>query len=142
MWCRVSVRRYGSFKAADLAITTRTELKPIPELRPDIVFGKHTSDHMLVIKWKDDEGWRNPEILPYENFNVDPSSAVLHYAGCCFEGMKAYKNDEGRVLMFRPNRNLERLNASCDTLMLPTFDINELMRCMEKLLEIDSNWVP
>ncbi len=112
MWLRISIRRYSSFKASDLVVTQRGALKPQPELVPTIPFGKYTSDHMLIIEWSREDGWEAPQIKPYGDFSLDPSAAVLHYANTCFEGMKAYKNSEGRILMFRPDMNMKRLQSS------------------------------
>jgi branched-chain amino acid aminotransferase len=97
---------------------------------------------MLVINWEKESGWAAPEIRQYGNLSLDPASSVLHYANTCFEGMKAYKSSEGRILTFRPDKNMHRLNSSCEALLLPTFDANELLGCIDKLLEVEEQWIP
>jgi branched-chain amino acid aminotransferase len=76
--------------------------KTVPNLDADAEFGKHTSDHLLLVKWDASSGWKNPEIVPFGDLSLDPAAAVFHYANCCFEEMKAYKGSDGRTLLFRP----------------------------------------
>jgi branched-chain amino acid aminotransferase len=74
---------------------------------------------MLTAEWEKGEGWRQPEIRPFENLSIPPSASVLHYAVSCFEGLKAYRDKEGRVRLFRPEMNVRRLQASAQRLLLP-----------------------
>jgi branched-chain amino acid aminotransferase len=95
------------------------------------------SDHMLLIKWSINSGWSIPEIVPYQQIPLDPSCGTLNYAISCFEGMKAYVSAHSKFLLFRPLENLRRMCASAERLALPTFDADELLKCIASLVELD-----
>ena len=140
MW---SIRRYyGTFRHSDLVTTMASSLKEKPVLDNTIPFGKFTTDHMLVVKWKKEEGWLAPEIKPVQNFELDPSCAVFQYGNCCFEGMKAYRSTKDDVLLFRPDMNAARLNRSVAEVALPTFDEQEFINCLADLIKVEESWVP
>ena len=82
-------------------------------------FGTHFTDHMFTVEWTPEKGWYDARVTPYGPLTLDPATAVLHYAQETFEGMKAYRHDDGTVWTFRPERNAERLNASARRLALP-----------------------
>jgi branched-chain amino acid aminotransferase len=98
-------------------ILTTAPKKKTPQ--GELVFGRTFSDHMLVAEWDENEGWSTPEIKPFANISLAPSAAVLHYAVECFEGLKAYRDKEGKVRLFRPEMNVRRLLSSAQRLMLP-----------------------
>ncbi|KAI9193384.1 aminotransferase [Polychytrium aggregatum] len=127
--------------AKDIKITQTTKSKEMLPLK-DLVFGHTFSDHMLIAEWEATKGWANPEIKPYGKLSLDPSATVFHYAIECFEGMKAYKDKEGKIRLFRPDMNMNRLLRSCKRLTLPAFDKDELLKCIKALLKVDSKWIP
>jgi len=130
-----------TFKFSDLMIEMTKNKKPkVPE--NELVFGKTFSDHMFLVEWKKDDGWGIPTIIPYGNLNIEPSAQVFHYGIECFEGMKAFKDSKGQVRLFRPNDNMKRFFSSAERLALPTFDKNELLDCLKKLVIIDKEWIP
>lgn len=130
-----------SLDASKLIIKqTTTPSEPIPNDK--IVFGTQFSDHMLEIDWDSESGWHAPVISPYHKLELDPSAAVLHYAFELFEGLKAYKDLQGQIRLFRPNKNMERMNRSADRASLPPFDSDELLKLIYKLLLVDSKFVP
>jgi len=136
-------RAFSSTKidVSKLEITLTTEPKTqLP--KEQLTFGTTFSDHMLEVDWTAEEGWGAPKISPYHNLSVDPAASVFHYALECFEGMKAYRDDEGNVRMFRPDCNMERMNTSMERLALPNFDGDGLVECMKELLKIDKDWIP
>jgi len=108
----------------------------------DLQFGVTFSDHMLEVDWDEKTGWANPVIKPYGNFSISPAASCFHYGIECFEGMKAYKDTSGRLRMFRPDCNMERLNHSMQRLCLPGFDGAALTECIKELLKLDESWVP
>ena len=114
-----SIRKspYGNFYHNNLTIqkTTNPLAKPAWE---GLVFGKQFTDHMLEVDWNSVNGWTNPKIVPYHDLVLPPSCSSLHYAIQCFEGLKAYKNDDN-VYVFRPEMNANRMNRSCARLGLP-----------------------
>ena len=99
-------------------------------------------DHMLSIEWSAEKGWHTPQIVPYQNLSLDPSACVLHYAFECFEGMKAYKDDNGQVRLFRPNKNMERLNKSSSRIALPTVDGEALTKLIGEFVKLESRFIP
>ncbi|RAL59191.1 hypothetical protein DID88_006646 [Monilinia fructigena] len=90
------------------------------------------TDHMLSIEWTASEGWQPARITPYQNLSLDPASCVFHYAFECFEGMKAYKDKNGNVRLFRPTKNMERMNKSSSRIALPTFDQAAVIELISK----------
>ncbi|KAH9176925.1 branched-chain amino acid aminotransferase II [Lactarius sanguifluus] len=119
-------------------ISVANELPALSSLK----FGHTFTDHMLAIPWSLSEGWGTPEIKPYGPVSLDPSSAVFHYAQCLFEGMKAYKSQDGRITVFRPDLNMARMNRSAQRLALPTFDGAALLDLIKQLIRLDRHWVP
>jgi branched-chain amino acid aminotransferase len=107
----------------------------------NIEFGKIFSDHMLVADYKDGE-WQQPEILPYGNMSLSPATSAIHYGQSIFEGMKAYKDANGDILLFRPLDNLKRLNISADRMCMPNIKEDIFMQGLEQLLRMDAAWVP
>lgn len=85
----------------------------------DLVFGKYTGDHMLSIDWDAKSGWTKPLIHAHSPISLDPTASVFHYALECFEGMKVYKDNAGKLRLFRPLDNMARFNRSCARIALP-----------------------
>ncbi|CAH2278503.1 branched-chain-amino-acid aminotransferase, cytosolic [Pelobates cultripes] len=130
-----------SFKASELIIhrSSSSGEKPDPD---NLVFGTVFTDHMLTIEWSKENGWEKPVIKPFQNFSLHPASAVFHYAVELFEGLKAYRGEDGEVRLFRPKLNMERMLRSSKRMCLPEFDKKELLQCILKLVEVDKEWVP
>lgn len=105
-------------------------------------FGTIFSDHMLESNWKLGSGWGQPKIVPFHLIQLHPAAKVLHYAQELFEGLKAYRGRDERIRLFRPELNIERMLASADRLQLPTFDAQEFLRCLMRLVDVDRGWVP
>jgi branched-chain amino acid aminotransferase len=103
-------------------------------------FGETFTDHMFVCDYSNGK-WNTPEIIPYQSISLDPSASALHYGQAVFEGMKAYKDVNGKVWMFRPKENWLRLNKSCERMMIPGFPEDYFMKGLKKLISIDSEWV-
>lgn len=102
-----------------LQIQASPTLKQMPA-SSELIFGHTFTDHMLLIPWTHGTGWGAPVIKPYGPLALDPSSTVLHYASTLFEGMKAYRDaTSGVVRLFRPDKNMERMNKSAARLAFP-----------------------
>lgn len=86
----------------------------------NLAFGTVFTDHMFVCDYKEG-AWQNPEIVPYGPFEMDPSAKVFHYGQAVFEGMKAYKDENDKIWMFRPDENFKRINTSAERLAMPAF---------------------
>ncbi|CAF0819394.1 unnamed protein product [Adineta ricciae] len=140
----VSQRSYATastFRAADTIVkkTERGNPKPDPN---KLVFGATYSDHMLTVKHTNKAGWEKPVIEPLTDLKIHPGAKVLHYATELFEGMKAYRGDDGKIRLFRPDLNMKRMLSTAERSVLPTFDGNELLECIKKLVQVDAEWVP
>jgi branched-chain amino acid aminotransferase len=99
-------------------------------------------DHMLTIEWTASKGWHIPRITPYQNLSLDPATCVFHYAFECFEGMKVYKDKSGKIRLFRPNKNMERLNKSSKRIALPNFDGAAFIKLLAEFVKLDHRFIP
>ncbi|KAJ2705679.1 branched-chain-amino-acid transaminase bat2, partial [Coemansia spiralis] len=131
----------ATFQAATMQTTLTTSPKPLLA-KEDLVFGHTFSDHMLAIEWTARDGWGRPQIKPYGPLQLDPSCSVFHYAFECFEGLKAYRDAQDKIRLFRPDMNMARLNDSATRLHLPQFDGAQGIACIKELLRVDKRWVP
>jgi branched-chain amino acid aminotransferase len=104
-------------------------------------FGNYISDHMLVIDYKNGE-WQEPKILPYGNLELSPAMLALHYGQTVFEGMKAFKNDEGVITIFRPERHHKRLLKSLERMCMPAISEELFISSLSALIEVDADWIP
>ena len=105
-------------------------------------FGKTFTDHMFVMDYAAGKGWHDARIVPYAPFELDPSSMVLHYGQAIFEGLKAFRDINGRITMFRPRDNFLRMNRSAKRLCIPQIDVDFVMQALVRLIEIEKDWVP
>jgi len=106
----------------------------------NLTFGEIFTDHMFICDYKDGN-WQKPEIKPYEPFLLDPSAKVFHYGQAIFEGMKAYKDANDEIRLFRPEQNFERFNHSAERLAMPDVPKDIFMSGLFKLIDLDRNWV-
>lgn len=97
---------------------------------------------MLSIEWTASEGWFPPRITPYQNLSLDPATCVFHYAFECFEGMKAYKDSTGNVRLFRPDKNMARMNKSAARIALPTFSGSAFTDLIARFCKLDERFIP
>ncbi|GJM60035.1 branched-chain amino acid aminotransferase [Persicobacter diffluens] len=107
----------------------------------NIPFGRVYTDHMFVADYVNGE-WTDLRIVEYGNMSLSPANMALHYGQSIFEGMKAFKDEEGNVLMFRPEDNAKRLNRSAVRMCMPELPVDIFMSGLTRLLEIDRGWVP
>lgn len=120
----------------------RTENSRIDSVDFDnLPFGKVFSDHMFVCEYKDGS-WQNPTVKPYAPISLNPSAKIFHYGQSIFEGMKAYKDADGNVMLFRPDQNAERLAKSAVRLMIPPVPEELFLEGLKTLLKVDSDWIP
>lgn len=113
-----------------------------PQDESKLVFGKTFSDHMLLMDYTTGQGWHDGRITPYRNLSMDPAAMVLHYGQGIFEGLKAYRCRDGRILLFRPEKNFERFNRSARRMCMPEIDPAMQFEALEALLRLDVDWVP
>jgi len=126
----------------DIKFIQNTQLKPhVPTNQ--LKFGTTFTDHMFTMVYDKENGWHDATICPYGPLSLDPSAMVFHYAQEIFEGMKAYRTSEnGEIYLFRPRKNFERLNRSCDRLCIPRIDPDFALEALQKLINIDKSWIP
>ncbi len=106
----------------------------------NLKFGNIFTDHMFECDYVDGE-WQNPQIRPYEPISLDPSAKVFHYGQAVFEGMKAYKDSNDAIWLFRPEQNQERINKSAIRLNMPPFPKELFFEGLTELLKLDSDWI-
>ena len=117
----------------------------IPKAKPDqtkLGFGKYYTDHMFMMNYDEGEGWHDARIVPYGPIPLDPAAMVLHYAQEIFEGLKAYRTKEGKIQLFRPEKNMARMNLSCDRLCIPQIDEEFAVKAIKTLVKLDEDWIP
>lgn len=128
-----------------MSLQIKIEKTTTPKQKPDqnnLGFGRYFSDHMFIMDYTEGKGWHDPRIVPYGPLSMDPSTMVLHYGQAIFEGLKAYKAKDGRVLLFRPIKNMERINMSNDRLCIPPIDTEFGVEAVKTLVSIDKDWIP
>ncbi len=130
-----------------LKMTSNIEIQRVKKSKIDAVdfnnlpFGSVYSDHMLTCDFVDGR-WQTPKVEPFAPISLDPSAKIFHYGQSIFEGMKAYKDADGNMMLFRPLENCKRLNKSAERLVIPQIPEDIFMDGLKKLLEIDSAWIP
>ena len=107
----------------------------------NIPFGKVFSDHMFLMNFENGK-WQKGQILPFQNLSLNPASSVIHYGQSIFEGMKAFRTAEGKINLFRPDKNIERFNKSAVRMCMPEVDPGVFMEALDQLIQMDKDWVP
>jgi branched-chain amino acid aminotransferase len=105
-------------------------------------FGRYFTDHMATVEWSESDGWHSPQILPYGPLALDPATMVFHYGQEIFEGLKAYRQPDGSVSLFRPEENARRFQRSAARLALPELPEELFLGSIEALVRQDRDWVP
>ena len=121
--------------------------QPVPperlaEILANPGFGQHFTDHMFVAEWTPDRGWHDARVTPYAPLTLDPATAVLHYAQEIFEGLKAYRHQDGSVWTFRPEENAARMVRSSRRLALPSLPVEDFVASVDAVVRTDERWVP
>ncbi|KAL2834349.1 aminotransferase [Aspergillus cavernicola] len=130
--------------ASVVKVTRSTNLRNVPLPGSlDELSHSYCSDHMVTVRWTFTNGWETPEVKPFQNLSIPPTASCLHYATECFEGMKVYRGYDGKLRLFRPDLNGQRLSNSAIRASLPSFRFGELKRLIAKLMQIDGlRWLP
>ena len=132
---------------SQLQVSVTPSHDPVPQDRLDEIladpgFGLHFTDHMFTAEWTPEQGWHGARITPYAPLSIDPATAVLHYAQEIFEGMKAYRHEDGSVWTFRPEENAARMIRSARRLALPELPVPDFVASVDALVKADERWVP
>lgn len=126
----------------EIKITKTSAPKEKPADQSKLGFGNYFTDHMFLMNYDLGQGWHDPRIVPYGPIALEPSAMCLHYGQEVFEGLKAYRTENGNILMFRPDRNMARLNMSNERLCIPQIDEDLALEAMRQLVLIDEDWIP
>ncbi len=130
-----------SVTALDIVVK-KVEKSRINELDlNNIQFGKQYADHMLVAHYENGE-WQQAEIVPFSNLSLSPATTFMHYGQAIFEGVKAYKDQQGNPVIFRPHDNWKRMNRSAERMAMPDVPEELFVGGMRQLVELDKNWIP
>lgn len=126
----------------NIEIIKAKTLKEKPAWDQNLGFGKYFTDHMFTMDWTVEKGWHNAKIEPYGPLCLDPATLVLHYAQETFEGLKAYKTKDGRILLFRPEMNARRFANSNRRLCMEVLPEDMFVEAIERLVEFEKDWIP
>lgn len=116
--------------------------KTLPAQDDPLHFGTIFTDHMFIMNYDPKNGWNDARIVPYENICLDPSCMVFHYGQEMFEGLKAYKTEDGRILLFRPEKNAQRANNTNKRLCIPEIPEEDFVDAIKALVKTDEKWIP
>jgi len=126
-------------------LNIRYELVKNRKEKPDFTklgFGKYFTDHMFIMDYDDGMGWHDARIVPYGPLTLDPACMVFHYAQEMFEGLKAYRTPDGSVQLFRPDKNIERMNNTNERLCIPKLDPSDVLDAIKAVVAVEEDWVP
>ncbi|SFR93774.1 branched-chain amino acid aminotransferase [Anaeromicropila populeti] len=126
----------------DIRIEKTQNPKTLPEKDNPLVFGTIFTDHMFIMNYELGKGWFDPRIVPYQPIVLQPSAMVFHYGQEMFEGLKAYKTEDGRTLLFRPNKNWERVINTNRRICMPEIEEDVFVDAIKALVKIDEAWIP
>ena len=120
-------------------VTRNTNPKPKPTDCKSLGFGKYFTDHMLIMDYDEGKGWHDGRIIPYGPICMDPGSTTLHYGQMMFEGLKAYRNPEGGLNLFRPDMNAKRLNRTNERMCIPPMDEDLFLAAVKAIVKVDED---
>ena len=126
----------------DIEANPTKDLKAKPEDESKLGFGDILTDHMFQMDYEAGKGWINHRIVPYGDLSIDPAAMALHYGQEIFEGLKAYRGNDGSLYLFRPEENYKRFNRSATRLCMPEVNVEEVLEATKELILLDQEWVP
>lgn len=115
------------------------------KVKPDenkLGFGQYFTDHMFIMDYTEGIGWHDARIIPYQPLSLDPATMVFHYGQEMFEGLKAYRDEKDEIILFRPEKNGERVNITNDRICLPQLSVEDFVESIKALIAVDKDWVP
>jgi len=119
--------------------TTTPKAKPADD---SLSFGRVTTDHMFLMNYEEGKGWFDPRIVPYGPISLDPATSVLHYGQAIFDGLKAFRGDDGQIRLFRADRHAQRFNRSAKLMSMPELPVDLIRESFDALVGVDADWVP
>ena len=116
--------------------------KPRPDNDSELGFGQYFTDHMFKMDYREGAGWCDPRIEPYGPLNLDPAAMIFHYNQEVFEGLKAYRMPDGDASLFRPEKNIARMNKSLTRMTMPEIDPGDYLKALKELVWLERDWIP
>lgn len=116
--------------------------KELPGADNPLKFGTIFTDHMFIMDYEKGKGWFDPRVVPYQPLTLDPSAMVFHYGQEMFEGLKAYKTEDGKTLLFRPDKNIERANKTNRRICIPEIPEEDFLQALKTIVKVDEAWIP
>ncbi len=126
----------------NIRIEKTTTPKALPAQDNPLTFGTIFTDHMFVMNYETGKGWFDPRVVPYQPLSLEPSCMVFHYGQEMFEGLKAYRADDGRALLFRPDMNAKRTNNTNKRLCIPEIPVEDFIDAVKAVVKVDEAWIP
>ncbi len=126
----------------NIRVEKTTTPKPLPTADDPLTFGTIFTDHMFMMNYETGQGWYDPRIVPYQSLSLDPSAMVFHYGQEMFEGLKAYQAQDGRILLFRPDKNIERANNTNRRICIPEIAPEDFLQAIQAIVAMDKAWIP
>jgi branched-chain amino acid aminotransferase len=128
-----------------MTLSIRTKKTETPKKRPpdsELSFGKFFTDHMLTVDWSVEQAWHDARLQPYEALPLDPAACVLHYGQAMFEGLKAYRQPNGGVALFRPDAHARRMQHGAARLCMPALDEADFVELVREYVKLEDSWIP
>ena len=126
----------------DIKIQLTDHPAPKPEKGAPLGFGKIFTDHMFVMNYTEGKGWHDPRVEPFHKLSLSPAAMVFHYGQEMFEGLKAYKGEDGKAYLFRPGMNARRTNNTNDRLCIPQIPEEDFVQAIKAVVKTDEAWIP
>lgn len=126
----------------DIKIIKTSEPKQKPAPGTQLGFGTVVTDHMFVMNYTEGKGWHDARVEPYSNISLAPSAMCYHYGQTTFEGLKAYKDENDKVFLFRPDKNGDRISLSNERICMPTIPTDDFVQAVKAVVEVDKDWIP
>lgn len=127
-------------------IDIRVEKTANPKAKPaegqKLGFGHIFTDHMFIMNYDEGKGWHDARVVPYQDITLSPAAMVFHYGQTMFEGLKAYKGENGEVYLFRPDMNAKRANKSNERLCIPEIPEDDFVAAVKAVVDVDRDWIP
>jgi branched-chain amino acid aminotransferase len=126
----------------DIKIMKTTNPKEKPKENQPLGFGKIFTDHMFIMNYTEGKGWHDARIVPFENLSLSPAAMVYHYGQEMFEGLKAYRTEQGKAVLFRPEMNARRANNTNKRLCIPEIEVDDYVQAVKAVVKVDEDWIP
>lgn len=126
----------------DIKIQKTSSPNKKPAADQPLGFGKIFTDHMFVMDYTEGKGWHDARVEPFRNLSLSPAAMVFHYGQEMFEGLKAYRGDDGKHYVFRPDMNAMRTNNTNDRLVIPRIPVEDFVQAVKTVVKVDADWIP